>query len=262
MSERKASSAITDGHYTDKILIRGYKISELMEKKSFSDVVFLAIFGKLPNKSESVLMNAILVSCIDHGVAPCAATSRITIGTAPEAFQGAIAAGVLTLGDLHGGAIENGAKMLQESLKRAKREKLSLEDMAKTIVHEHWVEGKIIFGIGHPIHKPHDPRTVKLFNLVEKEGYAKEHTKLMKAIEKCAEREYGRVLPINVDGAIAAVISDMGIDWRVGKGFFIMSRVAGLVAHTYEEIKRPVSNFIGVARRQIAYDGPEERPLE
>lgn len=257
----EAKSSITDGYYPDKILIRGYRINELMEHKSFHDVIFLTIFGRLPTKEESLLMNAILVACVDHGFAPSALTSRIVVGGAPEAFQGAIAAGILCVGDRHGGAIENCARMLQEGVKRAKKEKRNLKEMAESIVHEHWTEGKIIHGIGHPFHKI-DPRTAPLFKMAEKVGYKKDHVELLEAIETCAAREYGRKLPINIDGAVGAVISDMGIDYRLGKAFFIMSRVVGLVAHTYEEMKRPAMDAVRNTARRIVYDGPSERALE
>jgi citrate synthase len=259
MSEAK--SGITDGYYPDKILIRGYKIEDLIEHKSFPDVAFLTIFGKLPSKEESILFNAMLVAAVDHGFAPSTLTSRTVIGAAPEAFQGAIAAGILCIGDLHGGAIENSAKMLQEGVKRAKKEGKSMNEIAQSIVHEHWTEGKIIHGIGHPYHKV-DPRADSLFKLAEKVGYKKEHVELIQAIEACSQREYGKKLPINIDGTVAALISDMGIDYRLGKAFFIMSRVVGLVAHTYEEMKRPAMGPVRDAARRIAYDGPPERALE
>lgn len=258
----EAKSSITDGYYPDKILIRGYKIGKLIERLTFSEAAFLTIFGRLPIKGESTLMNAMLVACIDHGFAPSTLTSRLIIGGAPEAFQGAIAGGILCMGDLHGGAIEKCAKMLQEGVKRARKEGKSLKEMGRIIVHEHWVEGKIIHGIGHPFHRPNDPRTLVLFKIAEREGYKKEHVQLLEAIAETAKREYGRTLPINVDGAIAAIISDMGIDWRIGKGFFIMSRVVGLIAHVYEEMKRPALDAVRNVARRIKYDGPEERPLE
>jgi citrate synthase len=206
-------------------------------------------------------MNAVLVACVDHGFAPSALASRIVIGGAPEAFQGAIAAGILCVGDLHGGAIENCAKMLQQGVERAKKEGRSVAEIAQSTVHEHWTEGKIIHGIGHPFHKV-DPRVAPLFELAERVGYKKEHVELLQAIEACTEREYGRKLPINVDGTVAALISEMGIDYRLGKGFFIMSRVVGLVAHTYEEMKRPAMGIVRNTARRITYDGPPERVLE
>jgi citrate synthase len=246
------------------VLIRGYNIAELMENKSFSDVAFLVLFGRLPNKAESTLMNAIMVACVDHGMAPCAMVTHIIRYGAPESFQSAIAGGILSLGDIHGGAIEKSAKMLQESVKRAREEKKSIEEMGESIVHERWVEGEIIHGIGHPIHRLVDPRQVKLFEIAEREGYKKDHCKLLEAIGAAAKKAYGRTLPINVDGAIAAVISDMGIDWKLGKAFFIISRVVGLAAHAYEHMGDRGDAIMRALRQGAAaveYDGPQERCL-
>jgi len=260
MSEMKTS--ISDGYYPDKILIRGYRIDELMKKKNFVDVIFLTIFGRLPTEAESRVLNAILVSSVDHGFAPSALTSRLVIGAAPEAFQGAIAAGILCIGELHGGAIEGCAKMLQEGVARAEKEGKDLKEIAEKIVHDYWVGGKVIPGIGHPFHKV-DPRVEPLFEIARDAGFPTKHVELLKAIREIMERDYGRKLPINIDGATGAIISDMGIDYRLGKAFFIMSRVVGLVAHTYEEIKRPAMGLIrDVARSKYKYDGPAERVLE
>jgi citrate synthase len=256
----EAKSAITDGFYPDKILIRGYRINDLIEHSTFPDVAFLTIFGKLPTKEESVMTNAMLVACVDHGLAPSALASRIVIGGAPEALQGAVAAGILAMGDRHGGAGEMCAKMLQDGVKRAKKEGKSLEEMAEIIVHEYWVGGKVIEGIGHPFHKV-DPRVGVLFGIAEKEGFKKENVKLLENVQVSAERAFGRKLPINVDGAIGAIISDMGMDHRMAKAFFIMSRVVGLVSHTLEEMKRPAMDVVRNTARKIPYDGPPENQL-
>ena len=253
------TSSITDAYYPDKILIRGYKIGELLDL-NFPDVAYLTIFGSLPSKSESRVINAIMVACIDHGLAPSALISRLTIGAAPESLQGAIAAGVLALGDRHGGAIEKCARMLNEGAKRARMEHKTLEEIAEIIVHEHKAEGERIHGIGHPFHKI-DPRVAPLFKIAEQEGYRKDCVAVLEAISKTAEQVFGRSLPINADGAIAAVISDMGIDWKLGKGFFIMSRVVGLIAHVHEEMEKPAMDDVRNLARKLPYDGVAERSL-
>jgi citrate synthase len=165
------------------------------------------------------------------------------------------------MGELHGGAIESCAKMLQEGVAKAEKEGKTFKEIAEKIVHEYWVEGKVIPGIGHPFHKV-DPRVDPLFEIAKEAGFPTKHVELLKAIKEVMERDYGRKFPINIDGAIAAVISDMGIDYRLGKAFFIMSRVVGLVAHVYEEIKRPAMDPIrDMARSKYKYDGPPERSL-
>jgi citrate synthase len=253
-------TGITDGYYPDKILIRGYRIDELLTL-SFPDVAYLTIFGRMPNKSESRIINALMVVSVDHGLAPSALISRLAIDAAPESFQGAIAAGILAIGDLHGGAIEKCAKMLQEGVKKAQKEGKDLDQMAEILVHERWAEGERIHGIGHPIHKI-DPRVGPLFKIAEEEGYKKDCCSLLAAISEVSQNVYGRKLPVNVDGAIAAIISDMKIDWRLGKAFFIMSRTVGLVSHVYEEMTKPAMTDVRNVARKLPYDGPAERLFE
>jgi citrate synthase len=115
-------------------------------------------------------------------------------------------------------------------------------------------------GFGHRLHNV-DPRTGKLFEIAERHGYSGKHIELCKAVEVQLAEQLGKQLPINVDGAIAAVISDMGFDWRLGKGFFIMSRMPGLLAHAYEEMmrERPMRKL---GPLPFEYDGPDDRTLD
>ncbi|HOZ09012.1 MAG TPA: citrate/2-methylcitrate synthase, partial [candidate division Zixibacteria bacterium] len=114
-------------------------------------------------------------------------------------------------------------------------------------------------GFGHRLHNI-DPRTGKLFALADRHGYRGRHIDLCRAIEKALAEKLGKELPINVDGAIAAVISDMGFDWRLGKGFFIISRVPGLVAHVYEEMTRE-KPMRRLGPPPFKYDGPPDRDI-
>ena len=115
-------------------------------------------------------------------------------------------------------------------------------------------------GFGHRLHKV-DPRTARLFAIAERHGYKGRHIEMCKAIEKALAEKTGRQLPINVDGAVAAVISDMGFDWRLGKGFFIISRVPGLLAHAYEEMTRE-KPMRKLGPLPYEYDGPPDREIE
>jgi citrate synthase len=171
----------------------------------------------------------------------------------------AVAAGVLSIGDAHGGAIEKGAKLFQESITKMKDEGKTVEEMAKLVVTEAKEQKKRILGFGHRVHTS-DPRTKRLYSLAKELNIAGDHMALSKAIEVELEKSIGKKLPINVDGAIAAIISDMGFDWRLGKGFFLLGRVAGLTAHVYEEQTRekPMRKMFSVG---CEYDGPEEKDL-
>jgi citryl-CoA lyase len=238
-----------------EIRVRGYDITELMEKLTFSQVIFLILKGELPNPKESKMMEAILVSSIDHGATPPSSLATRTVISGGNPLNASVAGGVLTIGDSHGGAIEQCAKMFQETAK--KEEKLS--SVASELVREYSLRKKRIPGYGHRLHET-DPRTVELFKLAEKLGFSGRHLKLAQEIEKKLEESSGKKLPLNVDGAIAAVISDMDFDWRLGKGFFIISRVPGLVAHAFEELTRE-KPMRKLGNTDFEYDGPGPRKV-
>lgn len=254
MPDEKWKTAITDIG-PGKIRVRGYSITDIMEKLSYAETVYLILKGELPSKAEAALMNAILVSSIDHGASPPSVLGTRTVVSGGNSLNAAIAGGVLTIGDTHGGAIEQSAKILQELATKGD----DLDRIASELVD--WLkEQKMRMpGFGHRLHNV-DPRTGKLFEIAERHGYKGKHIELCKAIEKALAEKLGKKLPINVDGAIAAVISDMGFDWRLGKGFFIISRVPGLLAHAYEEMtrERPMRKL---GPPPFEYDGPGERGM-
>jgi citryl-CoA lyase len=254
MSEDKWKTAITEIK-KGEIRIRGYDIAELMEKLSFSDAIFLTLKGELPRKDESEMMRAILVSSIDHGVTPPSVLSARNVFSAGNSLNAAVAGGVLSIGDVHGGAIEKCARILQEWAKKSDQ----IDSLAKDLVSDSIYAKRRIPGFGHRLHET-DPRTVKLFEIARELNFSGRHLELAKVVEKELTVALGKKLPINVDGAIAAVISDMGFDWRLGKAFFIISRVPGLVAHVYEEMirEKPMRKL---GDWNFEYDGPGKREL-
>jgi len=254
MSEDRWKTAITETK-KGEIRVRGYDIGEMMEKLSFSDAIFLTLKGELPKKEESEMMRAILVSSIDHGVIPPSVLSTRNVLSAGNSLNAAVAAGVLTIGDVHGGAIERCARILQEWSKRPD----DVPSLAKELVSDFIYKRRRIPGFGHRLHET-DPRTVKLFQIATDLNFRGRHMELAQAIETELARSLGRKLPINVDGAIAAVISDMGFDWRLGKGFFIISRVPGLIAHAYEEMSRE-KPMRKLGDWNFEYDGPGKREI-
>jgi citrate synthase len=241
------------------LVTKGYRQEDLIGKVPFSHVVYLLLKGELPSKEHGQMMDAILTACIDHGVTPPSAMAARVVASGGVPLPTAVAAGVLSIGDAHGGAIEKGAKFLQEGVQRLKEEGVSVDAMAKQLVQESIEQKKRLLGFGHRVHTS-DPRTKRLFGLADEVGVSGEHVKLAKAIEQELEHVKGKKLPINVDGAIAAISSDMGFDWRLGKGFFLLGRVAGLTAQVYEEQTRekPMRKMFTV---DCEYDGPSERDI-
>jgi len=241
------------------LVTRGYRQEDLIGNIPFSHVVYLLLKGELPTKEHGKMIDAILTACIDHGVTPPTAMASRVVASGGVPLPTAVAAGVLSIGDAHGGAIEKGAKFLQEGIARMKQEGKTIDEIAKTLVSESREQKKRILGFGHRVHTA-DPRTKKLFSLADELNISGECIGLSKAIEKELAEQTGKTLPINVDGAIAAISSDMGFDWRLGKGFFLLGRVAGLTAHVYEEQaeQKPMRRMFDV---DCDYDGPKEKDL-
>jgi len=244
----------------NEIRVRGYDIAEIMGKLTYAEAVFLILRGELPSKAEAELMNAVLVSSIDHGASPPSVLGTRAVVSGGNSLNAAIAGGVLVIGDWHGGAIEQAAKIMQEWGDKVSDDHANAADVAGQVVDWLKTNKKRMPGFGHRIHTA-DPRTPRLFEIAEKHGYGGKHMALCRAIETALAEKLGKKLPINVDGAIAAVISDMGFDWRLGKGFFIISRVPGLLAHAYEEIcrEKPVRKL---GPLPYEYDGPPPRKLD
>ena len=254
MAEDKWRTAITQIK-KGEIRVRGYNIIEMMEKLSFSDAIFLTLKGELPKREESEMMRAILVSGIDHGATPPSVLSTRNVLSGGNSLNAAVAGGILTIGDVHGGAIERCARILQNWARRPEE----VSSIAKELVSEFIYKRRRIPGFGHRLHET-DPRTVKLFQMATDLNFSGRHMELAQAVEGELSNALGKRLPINVDGAIAAVTSDMGFDWRLGKGFFLISRVAGLVAHAFEEMVRE-KPMRRLGNWNFEYDGPEQREL-
>jgi citrate synthase len=151
-----------------------------------------------------------------------------------------VAAGLLGMGDRFGGSIEQAARILQEALADAEPD-TDLRSIARQIVAGHRQNKQPIGGLGHPLHKPVDPRTTKLFSLAAANGLSGRYVKLMELISEEAVAAYGRELPVNATGAIGAIASELEIPWRVCRGLAVMARAIGLVAHLQEEMAEPMA---------------------
>jgi citrate synthase len=224
----------------DRIVVRGHDlVTQLLGKVSLGDVAFLELKGRLPSPQESVVFNALAVALVEHGMTPSAIASRLTYLGAPESLQGAVAAGLLGLGDRYGGSVEGVARMLQEA---GGEDEPSVS--AKGIVDAHRKRKQPVPGLGHPIHKPIDPRVPRLFAIATENGLSGWYVRLMQAVADEAGRAYNRDLPVNATGAIGAILSELGMPWRVTRGVAVMARAIGLVAHLQEELEEPLANEI------------------
>lgn len=235
--------------HTNEILVRGYPIEELASKRSFGDVVYLLLTGELPTGQQGRLVEAILVACCEHSLASPSADAVRFIASSGVPLQTAVAAGVSSIGDVHGGAIEPCARLLSEAVSAGKTATALLTDLK--------AEKRRMPGFGHPVHDQ-DPRTQVLLRLAAEWNLAGPHTQLAKGIEEATAAVLGRRLPMNVDGAIAGLMCDMGIEPALGKAFFIIGRAPGYVAHAHEQatVERP---FKAASIDEITYTGPSRR---
>jgi citrate synthase len=241
----------------NRIIVRGHRIDDMMGKVSFAQAVYLVLKGELPSPEQGTLIEAILVSSIDHGVTPPSTLAARTVATTGASLTAALAPGILAIGRYHGGAVEECMETLLEVKQRSQQAKQRLEEVALALAREHHEQGRRLAGFGHKVHTQ-DPRTVRLFALAEELGVAGDFVRAAKALEEALFLVLARRFPINVDGAIAAVLCEMGFPPGLGNAFFIISRVPGLIAHIYEERtrERPL-RMINLARCE--YDGPPAR---
>ncbi len=234
------------------IRIRGYAIEEIIENLSFGDVFFLLVKGEIPRRNEGKLIEAIFVSCCDHGfLAPSVNAARFAASSGVPLPQ-AVAAGLLAIGKYHGGAIEDCAALLK-SLTNAS------PDEIRKVIREKLARKERIPGYGHPIHTA-DPRIKALLRKAQELGLAGSYVDLAFEVEKILQEEAGKPIRLNVDGIIAALVLEMGFDPSVASAFFLISRTLGLVAHVYEEVTRE-KPFRVVPKEDTLYDGPPPRTL-
>lgn len=243
----------------NEVRLRGYRIDELMGQVSFAQAIFLALTGELPAMNVARLLDAMLVSTIDHGATPPSSlAARIATSTGAP-LNAAIAAGVLSINRFHGAAIFDCMGVLEEALQLAASSGKSLDTVAGDLVAAYRSSKKRIPGLGHRIHTD-DPRTQKLFAMAKELNLARGGVDMILAIQ-AALVSAGKELPINVDGAIAALLIDLQMPREIANAFFIIARVPGLVAHIYEEQSRERPMRV-IHPSDHMYDGPAERTFD
>jgi len=258
MTEQTWSQPITKIE-PNKVAVRGYRIDELMGRVPFAHVVYLVLKGELPTESQGRVMDAILVASVDHGATPPSVLAARTVASGGAPLTTGIAAGIMTINRHHGGAIEGCMKVLKEAVSRKQGKGQDALTAARELMAEYRAQKKRIPGYGHRIHSE-DPRTVKLFALCEEEGVAGEYVEMGQALRQAMKETLGRDLPMNVDGAIAAVLCELDFPPGMGNGLFAIARTVGLTAHVFDEItaQRPMRRISPTAHE---YSGPEERSL-
>ena len=215
-------------------------VSEMLGELNLGDMGFMELTGRKPTPQESRMFNAMAVTLVEHGITPSAIVARMTYLGAPESLQGAVAAGLNGLGTVFVGSIEGAAKMLTEAMPQPDA-KVDLRALAAGVVDDFRAQKKIVPGIGHPFHKPIDPRTPRLVQIADECGFNGPYLKLMLAVAQEAEARSGKQLPVNATGAIGALCCEMGFDWKICRGLGVMARAVGLVGHILEESRQPMA---------------------
>jgi citrate synthase len=236
----------------DHIRIRGHDVLELMQRSTFTDVIFLLHHDRLPSIEERRLIDAILIGVADHGAgAPSCAAARLAASGNRQSPAAAIAAGVLTIGDEHGGAGSGCMELISAGIARARRDGLSLDATALQMVDEAKSAKTRLPGFGHRVHSKIDPRVAVLFKMAEDSKLEGDGIAFARSLE-AAVRVRIKPIPLNIDGALAAILVDLGLPSMVGKLLFIVGRVAGLSAEVLEEYTREKPMRIKVP---VQYDG-------
>jgi citrate synthase len=242
----------------NRILVRGYALDELMGRVSFADAIYLLLTGELPSPAIGRLMEALLVSSIDHGATPPSTVAARSVASAGAPLHASAAAGVLAFGHYHGGDVESCMRFLDVGLCMV-REGATYGAAAAKLRQEYRDRREPIPGFGHRIHT-RDPRAARLFQMALELELDGEHTQLIRVVERelNADHPGESRIPLNVDGAIAAVCGDIGLDATVGNALFIISRLPGLIVQAHEEHTRERRMRL-IDTTAAVYDGPPER---
>lgn len=239
----------------DVIVVRGHDLcAGLIGVVTFTDHAWLLVAGALPSAAQRRVLDATLVAIAEHGLVPSVVASRMTLAAAPEALQGAVAAGILGCGSVILGSADAAGRMFAAILSRAGNE--PIEAAARAVLAEMRAARQPVPGFGHPLHKRHDPRVTRLLAVATECGTAGRHVEVAGVVERLVPEIIGKPLAMNVSGAIAAVLLDAGYPLLAIKGVPMLARTASLIAHLLEEQQRPIGFILAhEGSAAIGYDG-------
>jgi len=249
----RTAISTSDAH---TIVVRGADLcKELIGKISFTDYFHLLVTGKRPTAAATAVLDATLVAIAEHGLVPSVQASRMTLAAAPDALQGAVAAGILGCGSVILGASETAGRLFVEIEERAASAG-GVEAAVPLVLQEYRAARKAIPGYGHPLHKERDPRVAALFAVARDSGADLRYVEIAEAIERHIPPIVGKDLSLNVSAAIPAVLLGVGFPLAALKGVPILARTAGLIAHLNEELEQSIGFALSYqATRELQYDG-------
>ena len=249
-AESPATSIAT--HSPEDVFVRGRSLCrDILGKMTFTEMTFLHVTGRVPTPAQTAMVDACLVTLLEHGLTPSVLAARLVYASAPEAVQSAVAAGLLAVGSTFVGTVEGCAALLGRIVASADG-----DAEARSIAEQHRAERRPVPGFGHPEHKPDDPRSIVLFALARTHGVAGAHVDAIAKLAAAVDAAYGKHVTVNATGAVAAVLGDCGLPAEILRGFAVLARCAGLVGHVHEEQGRPTMRAIWrAAEEAVPYDG-------
>lgn len=234
------------------ITVRGLDLcNEIVGHFDFTTYFWLLVTGQNPNETQKFFANAVLCSLAEHGLVPSVVAARMTIAAAPEAFHGAVAAGLLGCGSV----VLGSAEVAGQFYARLADSDQPAREAAIAGIKALRADKKAIPGFGHPQHSDGDPRANRLLALAKEHGIEGRTIAMLYAIRDALPETLGRPLPINVNGAIPAIMLDVGFPLAALKGISLLARTASLIGHLQEEAERPIGFMMaGAAADRIAFD--------
>ncbi|MBM3395175.1 MAG: citryl-CoA lyase [Betaproteobacteria bacterium] len=228
-------------HTNDAIYVRDTNlVDDLIGKVTFTEMMFFQITGKRPTSAQVALLDAALVTLMEHGLTPSVIATRMVYISAPEAMQSAVAAGLLAVGRTFVGTMELAIKLIEEVLSAPEGEAAR----AQAIAQRHRANKLVLPGFGHHLHKPDDPRSARLLSLAAEHGTPGHHVRALRTLSAAIDSVYGRHITINATGAVAALLGEIGFPQEVMRGVAVVSRAAGLVGHILEESREPAARHM------------------
>ncbi len=251
MTAPKPSTKIARSDATD-VYIRGRSLcADIIGKMTFTELMYLQLTGRAPTPAQARVLDACLVTLMEHGLTPSAISARLLYGSAPEALQAAVAGGLLGVGSVFVGTVEGCATLLAEIVAAP-----DPAAAATAIAQDHRDRKARLAGFGHPIHKPDDPRTPALLGVAEDAGLAGPHCRALRELSRAVDATHGRHITVNATGAVAAVLADADIPTAIMRGISVIARAAGLVGHVHEEQQSPTMVAMWhAAEEAVPYDG-------
>jgi citrate synthase len=242
-------------HTNEAVYVRDRSlVDELIGKLTFTEMFLLHLLGRMPTRAEQVIVDAVLVTLMEHGFTPSVIAARMVAISSPEALQAAVAGGLLCVGGQFVGTMEEAAEVISEVMSHAE----GVDAGARAVAQRYRAERRPLPGFGHHLHRPDDPRSPRLFALAGEAGVSGRHIAALQALSRAVDEVYGRHITINATGAIAAVLGEIGIEPRIMRGIAVLSRCAGLVGHIREEQQHPAARKIWeMAEEAVEYAGTQ-----